>query len=565
MHENGRILLHRIAGGGAFRLEPGEGPLLVELGEAGLVHRVDAAPRQADLQARYEALQETHRHFQEAKGCLERLERRLAPRSRLGGLFSAGKPLLPTERDPDLLRLDELMRILDIRVPGVAGPKEMPVRLDKIRDRIVVDGRACLDRLALLDREIGALQKSPVPGAQIDPEGCFALTAAGERVLPEAGAMDDLEAAFNAVAGSNRHRIDDYALFRDDPANLLAFVMEGLSRGDRPSRVVSEFEALADAFEHLAPFTEIRSMRVKNAFLMRLIRAYPGQSQYPYLWCNRERIQGLLARMVDLAPPSVVSSRWHLLYAADLLIAGSGEGMPLQWDERRIQVYQAVQRRLTAQLQGIDIGDGQFLRLAIALFHEILPRNFASGLLLDRAVAQMVEAAFEAMVHAPGDLGGAGARLLFGYHLAHLAQFVRARVDAAAQAYARVEAPFLDGDGRKIPVQAVLHALVALERMAQWGLAVPPGEYAGTFARIQARLQQHKGLSRAFGSEQVMAEDPSFLAANLTARAYAAQVRGPNGSGTKRLSDTGMAGVYEPPGRRGAPLLGLPFGTLMLS
>jgi len=565
MHEHGRTLLLRIAGGGAFRLAPGEGALLAELGEAGLVRRVDTAPRQADLQARYEALQESHRLFQEAKGCLERLERRLAPRSRLGGLLPAGKALPPSEGDPDLQRLATLIQILEIRVPGLEAPKDLPGRLDKIRDRVVVDGRACLDRLALLDREIDALRKASPPGAQIEPEGCFALTAAGERSLPEAGALEDLEAAYNAVSGSNRHRIDDYALFRDDPANLLTFVLEGQSRGDRPSRVVSEFEALADAFEHLAPFAEIRSMRVRNAFLMRLIRAHPGQPQAAYLWCNRERLQGLLARMADLAPASVVNSRWHLLYATDLLIAGSGNALPLQWDERRFQVYDAVQRRLTAQVQGIDLGDGQFLRLALALLHEILPRNYASGLLLDRAVAQMVEAAFEGMVHAPADLGGAGTRLLFGYHLAHLARFVRSRIDAAAQAYGRIEAPFLGEDGRRVPVQVMLHALVTLERLAQTGLAVDPEEYAATFARIQGRLQQHKGLAKAFGADQVMADDEAFLAANLTARAYAAQAARTAGPGVKRLPDVGMAGLYEPLDRRAPPLLGLPFGTLMLS
>ena len=567
MHEHGRTLLLRIAGGGSCRLAPGEDALLAELGEAGLVHRVDTAPRQADLQARYEALQETHRRFQEAKGCLERLERRLAPRSRLGGLLPAGKPLAPTERDPDLQRLHELLGTLDIRVPGVAGPMDLPARLEKLRDRLLVDSRACLDRLALLDRELDALQKSPPPGATIEPMGCFALTAAGERALPEAGALEDLEAAFHAVAGSNRHRIDDYGLFRDDPANLLAFILEGQARGDRPSRVVSEFEALADAFEHMAPFGDVESTRVKNAFLMRLVRAHPGQPQAPYLWCNRERLHGLLARMADLAPASVVSSRWHLLYATDLLIAGPGTLPPAPFDERRLQLFAAVQQRLAGQLQGIDVGDGQFLRLTIALLHEVLPRNFTNPLLLDRAVAQMVEAAFEGMVHAPADLAGAGTRLLFGYHLAHLARFVRARVDAAAEAYGRVEAPFTGPEGRLAPVQVVLHVQVVLERCAQSGLAVAPEEYAGTFLRLRRRIQQHKGLARAFDGEQVRAEDEPFLAANLTARAYAAQASrsGAGLPGPRRLPDVGMAGIYEAPDRRSAPLLGLAFGTLMLS
>ena len=63
-----RTLLLRIAGGVGFRLEPGETEPLEALAKAGLVAQVDTVPQQADLQARYEALQETLQRFQEAKG-----------------------------------------------------------------------------------------------------------------------------------------------------------------------------------------------------------------------------------------------------------------------------------------------------------------------------------------------------------------------------------------------------------------------------------------------------------------------------------------------------------------
>ncbi|HEX9081301.1 MAG TPA: hypothetical protein VF768_03425 [Holophagaceae bacterium] len=565
MHEACRSLLLKLAGGGVCRLEPGEAAALTDLLEAGLVRKVEAT-RRMDLESRYEALQESHRRFLEARGCLERLDRRLAPRSRLGGLLSSGRPVSLGPEDPDLRRLEALLRDLDIQLPAREAAQDLPSRLERIRDRVLVDGRACLDRMALLDREIDTLQKTAPAGAQVEGEGCLALTEAGARTLPEASVLEDLESAYHAVAGSNRHRIDDYALFRDDPASLLSFILEALVQGDRPSRVVSDFEALADAFEHLAPFSDIRSMRVRNAFLMRLVRAYRDQPQAPYLWCNRERLLDLLARMSVLAPASVVASRWHLLYATDLLIAGPGDALSMQEGERRLMVFGAVQHRLTEQLAGVDVGDGQFLRLALAIHHEVLPRNIANPLVLDRTVSQIAEAAFEGMVHAPPDLGGPGSRLLFGYHLAHAARFVRARVDAMAQAFARAEAPFLGTEGRTVPIQVILHALVAQERVTQAGLDLAPEEYAGTFRRIRRHLQSHKGLVRALGSEQAMSDDEPFLAANLTAQAYIRRATLQlNATGAPRMPDVGMAGVYEAKSHRNAPLLGLPFGTLMLS
>lgn len=563
MHEASRTLLHRLAGGGTCRLEPGEAAALDDLLAEGLVRRVEAT-RQMELEVRYEALQEQHRRFQEAKGCLDRLERRMAPRSRLGGLLPAGRPAMPGPEDPDLQRLSALLAGLDIRLPGAEGIQDLLPRLDRVRDRVFVDNRACLDRLALLDRELDVLQKSPPPGALVEGAGCVALTEAGARALPEAAVLEDLEGAFHAVSGSNRHRIDDYAHFRDDPGSLLAFILEGQSLGDRPSRVVSEYEALADAFEHLSAFTDIRSMRIRNAFLIRLVRAHRGQPQAPYLWCNRERLQGLLARMGEIAPASVVASRWHILYAADLLVAGTAGTQPLQEVEDRVALFGAIQRRLTDQLQGIDLSDGQFLRLALAILHVVMTRGIAHPLVMDRTVAQIVETAFDGMVHAPPDLGGPGSRLLFGFHLAHGARFIRSRLDAAALAFSRAEAPFLGPEGRTAPLQVALHALVAQERLAQAGAGVDPAEYAGTFVRIRRRLQLHKGLARAFGGEQVLADDEPFLAANLTAMAYA-RAAARSSPSAPRVADVGLAGVYEPQARRGAPLLGLPFGTLMLS
>ena len=566
MHPTQRALLLQLAAGGRCSLlEEGRAALLA-LVEAGLAHKVDTT-RLQDQEARYEALQEMHRRFQEAKACLRRLEVRMAPRSLLGGLRSAGRPAPLRPDDPDLLRLSALMQELDVRLPGSSASADLLGNLGRIQDRIFVDNRACLDRMALLDREMGASAKRTPPGAHVEEEGRYALTPAGERLLPEARALDALEAAVHAVAGSKRHRIDDYSLFRDDPASLLGLLLEAQALGGLPSRVVADYEVLADAFERLAIYNDIGTTRVRNAFLMRLIRAQPGQPQAPFLWCNRERLQTLISRMQELAPASVASSPWLILYATDLLIAGPGDALSAEEPERRLMLYGAIQQRLTRQCEGVDVSDGQFLRLALAILHGVLRRNIANPMILDRMVARIAETSVEAMRHAPSDLGGSGARLLFGFHLAHLAQFTQTALPASAEAYLQVEAPFRGPQQERLaPIQVVLHALVAQDRASRAGLTLTPEEYAGTYFRIRRRLQQHKDLARAFATERAVVDDEPFLAANLTAQAYLTRELRPAGeTAAPGRPDVGLAGVYEPPDHASAPLLGLPFGTLMLT
>lgn len=162
MHPTQRALLLQLAAGGRCSLREEGRAALQALVETGLAHKVDTTHLQ-DQEARYEALQERHRRFQEAKACLRRLEVRMAPRSLLGGLRSASRPAPLKPDDPDLLRLSALMQELDVRLPGTPATADLLGNLGRIQDRIYVDNRACLDRMALLDREMGASQKHPPP------------------------------------------------------------------------------------------------------------------------------------------------------------------------------------------------------------------------------------------------------------------------------------------------------------------------------------------------------------------------------------------------------------------
>lgn len=563
MVEPSRDLLLKIAGSEAIQLEPAQEAQLQDLIQEGLVGQLDN-PRQMDLEARYNTLQETHQLFLEVKACLDRLQRRLAPKSRLAEFFPTGGAPRPSPEDPDVARIFELLQALGIQVREVDRAEQVPDRIGRIKDRIQVDSRDCLDRLASTDRELDALQKNTPPGTLIDQRGHFALTEAGERTLPEAQAMEELESAFHAVAGPRKHKIAEYSHFREDPANLLAFVMEGQTRGAKASAVVADFEALSDAFERQVPFSEIPSVRTKNAFLIRLIRAYREDPKRPYLWCNRERLLGLMAQMRALIPATVMASGWGFPYAVDLFIVNHGPGDPSEQEPDRRRLFEAIQARLATHLQDVRIGDGQFTRLALALMHGARVRNFSPSILLDRFVKVVLEAASEGSAVAPHDLGDRGAKLIFGFHLAQAAGFSKDRIGAWTGRFAELEGAFAEeGRNRRTPAQVVLHALVSLDRLDRAGHPVTPRAYADTFLRIRRRLIHHTGIARAFGTEHASADDQVFLAANLAAHTCFAGHSGALPG--RRVPDVGLAGLYEPQDQASAPLLGQPFGTLMLS
>jgi len=210
------------------------------------------------------------------------------------------------------------------------------------------------------------------------------------------------------------------------------------------------------------------------------------------------------------------------------------------------------------------IADGQFVRLVLTLTHAARVRNFTPGVLMERFVRQAYEAVVEAALEAPYQLGDRGTRLLFGAHLAHAAGFAKARLRPALDAF-RTLHERLGGEvhGALLPVQAQLHAFVALDRLERLGAPVPLEVYAGLVARLRKRLRHHKVVARAFRTEQAMAEDEAALIANLAARVCFHGLPVPGDA--KRHPDAGMAGLYE--GREAGlpPLLGSPFGTLMLS
>lgn len=535
---------------------------LDELVARGLLQK-DERPKQASLEHRYEAQQEAHRLILEARGCADRLQRRMAPRSRLAGLLPHGAPPRPGPEDPDVLRLLDLLEHLKLQVRGVKGPEEVTAHLDRIQEYLQVEGRECLDRLGDTDRELDLLQKQAPPGTLVEPAGFFTLTRAGEAALPEAPVLEAFEAALQTAFGPLTHRSASSSHFREDPASLLAFLLEGMARGESPSALVSGYENLLEAYERVAAFADLRSLRAKIAVLVRLLRAAREEPKRAYLWCNRERLQALMARMRPLVPGSLAASGWQLPYAVDLFLAdGNLTGDEAQLD-LRTRIFEAVHRVQSELLQDTRIADGQFVRLGLAITQAARARNFAPGILMERFVRQAFETVMEAAHAAPYDLGDRGTRLLFGAHLAHAAGFAKARLQPTLTAFSALQEHLQDGSHPLLPAQARLHAFATLDRLDRLGAAMPLEAYAGLVRRLHKRLSHHKVVSRAFRTEQAVAGDEAALLANLAARVCFQGLPVP--AEARRHPDVGLAGLYE--GREAGlpPLLGGPFGTLMLS
>lgn len=554
--------LKTLAAAETVRLEAMGRAGLEELVARGLIQK-DERPKQVSLEARYEALQETHRHFLEARGCADRLLRRMAPRSRLAGLLPLGAPPRPGPEDPDVIRLLGLLERLKIQVRGVRDLDQVPAHLDRIQEYIQVEGRECLDRLADTDREIDLVQKQAPPGTLVEPEGFFVLTQAGEAALPEAPVVEAFETALQAAFGPLTHRSASSAHFREDPASLLSFLLEGMARGERPSALVAEYENLLNAFDRVATFTDLRSLRARISFLVRLLRGARDEPKRAYLWCNRERLHALVGRIRPLVPNSVAASGWHLPYAVDLFLADGN----LAGDEdqliQRTRLFECVHAVQSDLLQDTRIADGQFVRLGLAITHAARVRNFGPGILLERFVHQAFEAVVEAAHGAPYDLGDRGTRLLFGAHLAHAAGYARLRLPSCLEAFNAIHER-LHGEGHAaLPAQAILHAYATLDRLERLDRPVSLEAYAGLLARLRKRLNHHKVVRRAFRTEQAMVGDESALIANLGARACFHGLALP--ADTRRHPDAGLAGLYEDRDPGLPPMLGGPFGSLMLS
>lgn len=542
---------------------------LEAIGQAGLdellargLLRKDERPQQVGLEARYGDLQETHRHFLEARGCAERLQRRMAPRPRLAGLLPMGAPAQLGPEDPEVLQLLELLPRLKLQVRGVAGPEDIPYQLDRILNYLQVGSRDCLDRLADTDRELDLLQKEAPRGTLVEPGGYFTLTPAGAATLPEAPVFEAFEAVLQTAFGPLGRRGAMASHLREDPASLLAFLVERTAWGERPSTLIAEYENLLEAYERVATFAQFRPLRAKICFLVRLLRAARDEPKRAYLWCSREHLHGLLDRMQPLLPSSLTTSCWQLVYAADLFLADGGLAAEEAQADLRTNLYAAVQRLQANLLQDIRIADGQFVRLSLVLTHAARVRNFTPGILLDRFLRQAFETLMEAARAAPYDLGDRGTRLLFGTHLAHAAGFAKANLPGPLAAFALLRTRLRD-EGPVRHIQTLLHAFATLERMERLGAPVNLDTYAGILARLGKRLNHHKVVSRAFRTDQALADDEAGLVSNLCARVCFQGLALPPGA--RHLPDVGLAGLYERRAPGLPPLLGAPFGTLMLT
>jgi len=522
----------------------------------------DARPLQASLEGRYEALQETHRLIVEAKGCADRLQRQMIPKSRLAGLFPLSAPSGPSPDDPDAPHLLSLLDALKLQVRGVKEPKDVIAHLDRIQDYLQVEGRDCLDRLADTDREIDQAQKQAPAGTQVEGEGFFRLTRAGEAALPEAPIIELLEMSLQSAFGAGG-RGGSYPHFKEDPSSLLTLLVDRLAMGEPPSAVMAEYEGLLSAFERIPMFADLQPLRAKIGFLLRLLRASRDEPKRAYLWCSRDRLSASLQHMQGLLPPTVAASGWRLPYTADLFLADGGRADDEAQAEQRILLFRAVQRIQADLLQDIRIRDGQFFRLALLLAHGARVRKFMPGILMDRFVRQAVETVLEASRVAPYLVGDRGTTLIFGAHLAHAAGFTKARLQPSLDLFAAIHERFQDDHApMRVSIQVQLHAFSTLDRLERLGAPMSLDDYAGLFERVRKRLRHHKAASRVFGSAQIKAGDEAALVSNLCAQVCFRGLALPERAA--HHPDAGLAGLYEDriPGR--PPLLGSPFGTLLL-
>lgn len=553
-------LLKKIALGEKMGLTQEQEACFALLIEKRLVRKMEAT-RKLIMSKSYDELQERHALLLDAKGCLERIAKRNAPKKGLVGMLSF-KNLMAADLSEDK-KLFELLLRLDLRIREVEDHRELVGRLDKIRERLVMEDRECLDRMAQIDREQQNSQEQVQDGTPVEPVGCIALTEEGMRKLPEFNVMEDLEVVFNSVCGPRKHKIDDFAHFREDPSSLLIFMMDNPFGEAGLTRRAMEYEGVIEAYEKVAPYLEMRSFRARNAFLMRLCLASRGDMRKAYQFCNRERLQSLLEHGRRMMGEHLYSGEQLPVLSLDLslheLLCGddstSGGRIP-----SKILFPQIIQGfAQSARERGME--DRATLRLALALHAWWQGQSGGIPAAIGAEIQAQIATIREYRNSAPVDLGQEASRWIFGYHLAHLAGFEKEHLSGILLRYKAVDAAFQDESrSRLAPVQVVLHALASLYRMECAGLWVDPKRYAATYRRILRFMHNDRNLDRML--QAVPEEDALYLAAYLTARTYFLD---PDlGRAPQRMADVGMAGIYECKDHNKAPLLGGALGTLMI-
>jgi hypothetical protein len=333
--------------------------------------------------------------------------------------------------------------------------------------------------------------------------------------------------------------------------------MENPAGGENQSDSITAFEELAERIRRQSSQLGISSPRILNAFMFRLLRLYRTNPRTLTVWGNKEKLQTFLDQARPYLPKSLEGEGWPLVYGMDIMLSGRQESGP----EGRRWLLETILAELSKAFPELEARQGHGIRLAVAMLQALLDRRLNTPMMVERFLRVMMAALKEGRQAIPDGLPGEGAKLIFGYHLAHLSEFLPARIPDLVSKYQRIETLFGDREGVLNARQVNLHTLCTLERLERLGRPVTPQEYLGTYQRVRTWIRQHKALPRSLSNEFSQPEDLPFLIANLTARAFFTGPVQPQG---KPIPDVGVASAYESPEHTSAPMLGLPFGTLML-
>lgn len=545
-------LLNLIALGEGFSLHENQREAFHWLLENGFIKR--AAPAKNNvLNETFEALQDQHALFVQAKSVLERLVQKVGEgKGLLGFLSEQGLK----ENDPDALELFRILERLEFKFRNVNGPSDLPRHLDHIRDRLNLDDRDCLDRMTRIDRELNAVQPIPIEGVHLEGEGHIVLSQQGRMQFPEYQSLELCEAVFAALNGPRKHKISDFKHFKDDPSTMIQFMMENPHQIESLTERMAAFESMASSFMHQMPFLELSSFRLKNAFLMRLCLDRRKDPKLVFQLCRRDRLMELQHRAQPLLGRHLSNQDSLLIAGYDLLTRPSHLPTPPKLDPELH--FPLILEGFQQATQERALEDRLLIALSIALFNQ-LDQTDLQGDLKD-PIHHHIDVIKQARLQAPVELGRDGDRWVFGYYIAHLSGFDRQRIQGIQLRHKAVAEAFKHPNDA-VPLAVKLHATFSLQRLELGGLFINPTRYAATYRRIHRALLQHPDLGRSLQAPSVSEQDAWFLAAYLCARTY---FQDPDANTSQqRIGDIGLAGRFEAPTQDHPPLLGKAFGSLM--
>lgn len=399
------------------------------------------------------------------------------------------------------------------------------------------------------ERHLEKIRKTFEPTTHVLWVGYFSVTEKWLKHIPEHEIIKNLQTVFNHCSGPGKYKMIDYNYFKDDPANIITHLFADPLKKDQIVDRIDDFETMAMYLEKgLFKTCKIQNVTIKNALTIRFLYTFWQDLNFINLHQKKleEDVRNL--EIEGIIPNSLKLREERFVYAFDLLflqVTNTSEKISLI---KLKKFFEQMNQKFE------HLSDGQKIRMSIFLLPllETWEKNISSLCDWIESIAKMLSSIpFDNMAE----------RFMLAAHLFSMTSDSAWSLEDLVARFQVIDSrcEWLNLKNRLLQRQISIHALLSLDRLKYMGISVSSEEYFHTFKRILKKIDQNTRLVQILKDAWYQDNRPP-LAINLTNFTVF-----PKTTIDPRSYPTGTVRKLEYKSDLPIPLLGYPFGTLMLS